>query len=77
LVELPVPIVEGACVPAGMLLGEVLGVFMLVLGVDGAMVCGGVDGLVLVCACANPAIPSAAVNATAAVRVRYIGVLLW
>jgi hypothetical protein len=48
----------------------------LVLGVDGAIVFGAVDGPALDCACAKPAIPSAAVSATAAVRVRVIGVLL-
>jgi hypothetical protein len=49
------------------------GVLIVLLGEDGVIVLGEVDGLVFDWACAKPAMPRAAVNATAAVSVRFIG----
>jgi hypothetical protein len=59
----------GLCAPL------VDGVLIVPLGEDGVIVLGEDDGLVLDWACANPTMPRAAVSATAAVSVRFIGIL--
>jgi hypothetical protein len=70
------PLVDGGLIVLGedglIVLGED---GLIVLGEDGLIVLGEDDGLVLDWACANPAMPRAAVSATAAVSVRFIGVL--